>query len=345
MSIMSMKAAVIVRCSGSLFFSSTCARVATGMADAMSSSPTSPTPGARRRSTSGGAASRIAASFRGPTQPGSSRRAQRLRDADLAGVRDGFHLERLGHRRAADQQLAVDAAGQPEVERPGAGADGHPERQRPAREVQPADAVDRSLHLPGGAAGAALVLGSVEQEEQRVAAPLEEARAPVVRLVEQRAEHAVEGVAHQLGADLALAGEPLAERGEAGDVDEDEGAVELHVELIRVAPKPVDDQPRDVRGQHVRRRRRRRLRRLGRLDWTGRHGHRASGDPTRAPLVLRPYRVAVSSGNRVDPMRCVGATGRRVVRTRNPTDRRGVDGTVRRWRAVHWTTNGAPTPS
>src|SRR6476646_4360713 len=29
----------------------------------------------------------------------------------------------------------------------------------------------------------------------------------------------------------------------------------------------------------------------------------------------------------------------------NATDRLGVDGTVRRWRAGHWTTSGAPTPS
>ena len=60
-SIRSMKAAVIVRCSGSLRSSSTWAREAIGMHDGMSIALTSPTSGARSRSTSGGAASRSAA--------------------------------------------------------------------------------------------------------------------------------------------------------------------------------------------------------------------------------------------------------------------------------------------
>ena len=70
-SIRSMKAAVTVRCSGSLFSSSTCARAATGMHPATSSSVTMPTSGARLRSMSGGAARSRACSLGAPMQAGS----------------------------------------------------------------------------------------------------------------------------------------------------------------------------------------------------------------------------------------------------------------------------------
>ena len=78
-----------------------------------------------------------------------------------------------------------------------------------------------------------VVVRAVEQEQERVAAPLEEPGAPVVRVVEQRDEHAVERVAHQLGADLALPRETLRERGEARDVDEGHRPFDLAVEIVR----------------------------------------------------------------------------------------------------------------
>ena len=74
--------------------------------------------------------------------------------------------------------------------------------------------------------------GPVEHEQERVAAPLEQPGAPVVGLVEQRGEHAVERVAHQLRADLALARQPLGQRGEAGDVDEHERRLDLAVARV-----------------------------------------------------------------------------------------------------------------
>ena len=176
------------------------------MADAMSSSPTSPTPGARRRSTSGGAASRIAASFRGPTQPGSSRRASVsvMPISPASAMASIWSVSVIAGPPISSSRWTLPVSQKWKVPVPA------PTDIRsvsvPLERCSRPDVVDRPLHLPGGAAGAALVLGSVEQEEQRVAAPLEEAGAPVVRLVEQRAEHAVEGVAHQLRADLALAG-------------------------------------------------------------------------------------------------------------------------------------------
>ena len=117
-----------------------------------------------------------------------------------------------------------------------------PARSRPTRSSV-------ALHLPGRPAGALLVAGAVEQQQQRVAAPLEQAGAVVVRLVEQRGEHAVERVAHQLGADLALACETLREGREPRDVDEHHRAVDLALQRVRRVSEPVDDEPRDVRRQ------------------------------------------------------------------------------------------------
>ena len=226
-----MKAAVIVRCSGSLLRSRTWSRAATGMAEPMSRPSTLPTNGARSRSTSGGAPSSVMPSFCSPMQAGPRSRtsaglmpispASAIASMDSVSVMAG----------PGDQQLAVDAAGHEEVERAGADPDRHPQHDRAAAQVQPADAIDGALHLPGRPGRPQRVVGAVEHEEQRVAAPLEQAGAPVVGLVEERREHAVERVAHELGADLALAGEALGQGREARDVDEDEGGLDLAMEL------------------------------------------------------------------------------------------------------------------
>ena len=104
------------------------------------------------------------------------------------------------------------------------------------------------------------VVGAVEQEQQRVAAPLEQAGTPVVGLVEQRREHAVERVAHELRADLALPREPLGERREARDVDEHQRSVDREVACVRRLPQPLDQESWNVRLELLARR----LRSIGR---------------------------------------------------------------------------------
>ena len=99
----------------------------------------------------------------------------------------------------------------------------------PLADPDPADPVDRPLHLPGGSGRPRRMAGPVEQQQQRVASPLQQARSPVVRLVEQRHEDAVERVAQDLGADLPAAGQALGQRREPGDVDEGERAVTREV--------------------------------------------------------------------------------------------------------------------
>jgi hypothetical protein len=86
-----------------------------------------------------------------------------------------------------------------------------------------------------------------EQEQDGVAAPLDDARSVVVRDREQLGERLVEDVVHLLGADLALLRQPLRQAREAGDVDEGERAVDLPVAEIGCNSHPFDGELRDVR--------------------------------------------------------------------------------------------------
>ena len=69
-----------------------------------------------------------------------------------------------------------------ELERAGRDPDRHAQRDRAATDPEPSDAVERLLHLPAGTRRALRMERAVEQEEQRVAAPLEQARLPSRRL-------------------------------------------------------------------------------------------------------------------------------------------------------------------
>jgi len=96
------------------------------------------------------------------------------------------------------------------------------------------------------------VLFSFEEQENGVATPLDHSGAEVVGAREELGEAGVENLVHLLGADLALAGEPLGQIGEAGDVYEGKRARDLLVTRSRVIAEPLDRQPRNVR-DHSRR--------------------------------------------------------------------------------------------
>ena len=103
---------------------------------------------------------------------------------------------------------------------------GHAQHDATGAGVQPADVGEARLHAERGAGGALGVIGAGEEEEQRVAAELQQAAAGLVRDLEQRLEAGADRVGHLFGADLAVAGEPLGHLGEAGDVDEEQRAVD-----------------------------------------------------------------------------------------------------------------------
>ena len=81
-------------------------------------------------------------------------------------------------------------------------------------------------HAEGGAARALDVAGPVEEQQQRVAAELQQAAVVAVGLREQLGEGRAEHVDELLGALAAALGEALGELREAGDVGEEQRAVE-----------------------------------------------------------------------------------------------------------------------
>ena len=87
---------------------------------------------------------------------------------------------------------------------------------------------------------------TVEEQQHRVAAPFHQTSAVRVGRVEEFAEDEIEGVAHLLGPDAPPPGEPLGQRGEAGDVGEDSGAVDGAEGALGVCLQPVHHQPRQV---------------------------------------------------------------------------------------------------
>ena len=88
-----------------------------------------------------------------------------------------------------------------------------------------------------------------EEQEQRVAAELEHVAAVTLGDADQVVEDGRDAADELLGAGLAVDGEPLGERGEAGDVDRDERAVERARARAVGLLAPAADQARDVGGE------------------------------------------------------------------------------------------------
>jgi hypothetical protein len=90
------------------------------------------------------------------------------------------------------------------------------------------------------------VVVAVEQEQQRVAAELEEVAAAERRGVEHAAEHAAQRVDELLGADATPVREPLGERREPGDVGEQQRAGQPARPFPGRLGAPRDGDVRDV---------------------------------------------------------------------------------------------------
>ncbi len=90
-----------------------------------------------------------------------------------------------------------------------------------------------------------------EEDEERVAAELQEHAAFGVRDGEQFGEARADDVGELFGTDPALACESLRQAGEAGDVDEDRGRVDLAPPAFGLVREPLVHQAGKERGQHV----------------------------------------------------------------------------------------------
>ncbi len=166
---------------------------------------------------------------------------------DLARGGEIFELEDARRTRTGDEQLAVRRLREEEMALARVDAGGHAQL-----DVVAGNRLDRPLHIrrrPGGALGMALV---VEEEEQRVPSKLEDVAAVPLGHVDQPVEAGGDPLDELLGAGLALGGQALGERREAGDVDGYEGAVERARPRRVELGAPGSDQPRHV-GGHERR--------------------------------------------------------------------------------------------
>ena len=181
---------------------------------------------------------------------------------DLAGLRCGLHLHRSSRCRACDQKLAMRLSDEEELEAAAVKSRVHLELDRPGRRSRPTDRAKRSPHLECRASGSACVLLAVVEQQQRVAAELEQAAALCVRDAEERGERRVHHLGDLLGARSAEAREALRHRGEARDVDECDGSLDLAPRCRGLVAEPLERQPRDERDE-IGRRRGERVRRSG----------------------------------------------------------------------------------
>jgi hypothetical protein len=170
----------------------------------------------------------------------------RAREQDVAGLGRVLELDRPPGLGPADDQLAVGRAREEEVEVAAVQADVHAQRHLPDGRVRPADRAQHPAHPVRRARAAPLVPRAREEEQEGVAAELQEAAAVRVRDVEQMPEGRVHDLVHLLRASLALSRQTLGHRGEAGDVDEGHRPLDLAREGLRRGAQPLDRQPRDV---------------------------------------------------------------------------------------------------
>ena len=147
-------------------------------------------------------------------------------DQDLSGDGEILELEDAGRRRPADDQLAMRPLGEEEVAGAGMDSGRHPQLDRADGALCRPHLLDRPLHVGSGAAGALGVALAGEQQQERVAAELEDVAPVPLGDADQVVEDRGDPLDELLGACLAVDGEALRERGEPRDVDRDERAVD-----------------------------------------------------------------------------------------------------------------------
>ena len=177
----------------------------------------------------------------------------RLRaEQDLSRLGGALHLDRPAGGGAGDQKLAMRGSDQEEVEAARVEAGVHSQLDGAHRGMRAADRTERASHLECRPCRPRCVTLIVVEEKERVTAELEQPAALGVRDVEQR----LEGRVHHFG-DLfrtcpALARKAFGHRGEAGDVDERQGSLELEPVPLGTVLEPLQGEPRNERDEVVR---------------------------------------------------------------------------------------------
>ncbi len=191
----------------------------------------------------------VVARFRAasPEQPG-----HRLADDDLARLGSCLGVHRHRRVRTTDDQLPVSVADQEEMERTGVGTDRDLELQLADRRRDLARPSELAAHLDRGRRRLTGVVRSGEQQQQCVAAELQELPAPLCGDPEHPAEDPAQRLDQLLGADPAPRGEFLREGGEARDVGEHHRALDDPPASFRLVGDPVEDDSSARAGRDVR---------------------------------------------------------------------------------------------
>ena len=189
---------------------------------------------------------------RAPPPGGGQRRGGAVADDDLPRPGHLLHLRECGHGGTGDDQVAmVVVPEEEEIADAAVDADRHPQTQRAAARAQAPRRTHDPLHLIRGAASPRRVLGTLEEQQRRVATPLDQPGAVFVGGREQGLERDVDQLGHLLGADLAPRAEHLGHPGEAGDVREDERAVVHAMTFLGPVPQPLEDERRHIRAEQL----------------------------------------------------------------------------------------------
>jgi hypothetical protein len=125
-------------------------------------------------------------------------------------------------------------------------ADRHAKPHLGAGKVDPADLAEGAAHPHGRPARHLDVVLAPEQQQQRVAAELDQAAAVRVRDRQQVGEARLDRLRDLLRPLLAVLGEALGQLGEPRDVDEHDRAVDRPATPVRPLGEVVQQQPRHV---------------------------------------------------------------------------------------------------
>ena len=137
------------------------------------------------------------------------------------------------------------------MNRPGVQTHGHGKLQRTHGGRDLLRPTQSLAHLDRGTRRSQRVSLALEEEEQRIAAELEQHAVALTRAVEHSAEHPAQGLDQFLAADASTARQLLGKRGEAGDIGKAQGAVDHLPQAIRPIERPLDGEFRDVAAQSL----------------------------------------------------------------------------------------------
>ncbi len=164
------------------------------------------------------------------------------RHHDLGGLRGTLHRYDPRGSRSGEDQLTVGIAHHEEVKGPAVSADRHLEAHPAGRGSDLAQSLDCILHADRGVHRPGLVVLLVEEQQQRIAAELDETAPQRVGDLHETPKALTEDLGDLLGSHLPESRQSFGHGGETGYVAEEHGPVDLAVTGLRRVRLPVQDE-------------------------------------------------------------------------------------------------------